>query len=145
MKYLLILLALIGGFYYANGRMAEMAVRASDTKQIHGEKFRQLVKETENEAPAYGVVVAEIIRVFGQKGKEDALWAINCFYGESRWRYNAVNDTNSNGTWDVGVAQINDVHGMSVPDRMDYKKNIKKAYEIYLRRGKSAWYSPRCR
>lgn len=92
------------------------------------------------------VIVAEIARVFEPEGKHVVVQAINCFYSESGLRAEAINDKNTNGTTDAGVAQINDVHKMSVKDRLDYKKNIAKAYQIYKGRGSnwSAWYGKLC-
>lgn len=40
---------------------------------------------------------------------------------------------NKNGTFDIGVFQINDVHGkrISRADRLDYEKNIRFAYQLH--------------
>lgn len=67
----------------------------------------------------------EIIRVFGHQAKE----ALCIAKMESGYRPTAANH-NTNGTWDLGVFQINDVHRMSWNDRMDPHKNIAKAKEI---------------
>lgn len=91
-------------------------------------------------------IVAYITKVFAPEGKHVVVQAINCFYSESGLRSNAVG-INRNGTNDVGVAQINSIHGMSTEDRMDYKKNIDKAYKIYKSRGNNfdAWYAKGCK
>ena len=91
-------------------------------------------------------VVTEIAHVFRKEGRHVIVKAILCFYGESGLRYDAVG-INKSGSKDGGIAQINDIHKMSLEDRLDYKKNITKAYEIYLNRGKNfnAWYAPSCR
>jgi len=89
-------------------------------------------------------VIDEISKVFKNEGKATVVKAINCFYSESKLNTLAYN-FNTNGTSDAGVAQINDVHGMSIEDRQDYKKNIKKAYKIFKKRGWSAWYAPACK
>lgn len=90
-------------------------------------------------------IVAYITKKFAPEGKHVVVQAINCFYSESGLRSNAVG-VNKNGTNDVGVAQINSIHGMSTEDRMDYKKNIDKAYKIYKSRGNwSAWYGKGCK
>lgn len=97
------------------------------------------------EAPELEQIVSYITKVFAPEGKQVVVKAIQCFYGESGLRNNAVG-VNKNGTNDVGVAQINSIHGMSTEDRMNYKKNIDKAYKIYKSRGNfSAWYAPACR
>lgn len=50
------------------------------------------------------------------------------------WNEKAVNH-NRNGSIDVGIAQINSIHGRSVEDMGDYRKNIDEAYQIYKRAG----------
>lgn len=70
-------------------------------------------------------IKAEIIRVFGPLADQALCIAKN----ESGYRPGAVNK-NRNGTFDVGVFQINDVHGMGWNDRMDARKNIAKAKQI---------------
>lgn len=95
-------------------------------------------------APKRSEIIAYIAKTFEPEGAQVMVKAVECFYSESGLRYNAVN-TNTNGTHDGGVAQINDVHKMTLEDRMDYQKNIDKAYEIYKRRGNfSAWYGKLC-
>ena len=89
-------------------------------------------------------IIGEINRTFKNESRVTIAKVIHCFFGESKLNPLAYN-FNKNGTADVGVAQINDVHGMSVEDRQDYRKNIKKAYEIFKRRGFSAWYHKNCR
>lgn len=96
------------------------------------------------EVPEFEKIVAYITKKFAPEGKHVVVQAINCFYSESGLRSNAVG-VNKNGSNDVGVAQINSIHGMSTEDRMDYKKNIDKAYKIYKSRGNfSAWYGKLC-
>lgn len=50
---------------------------------------------------------------------------------------------NRNGTFDIGIFQINDVHGkrISRADRLDYEKNIRFAYQLHQEQGHSfrAW------
>ena len=77
-------------------------------------------------------IQAEIVRVFGESAK-DALCIAKM---ESGFRADAVNSANSNGTADVGVFQINDIHSMSWDSRMDARINIAKAKEI-----RDAWGS----
>lgn len=89
-------------------------------------------------------IVGYITKVFAPEGKHVVIQAINCFYSESGLRNDAIGK-NNNGSNDVGVAQINSIHGMSIKDRMNYKKNIDKAYKIYKSRGNwSAWYGRGC-
>lgn len=104
------------------------------------------VMPTPTPTPTDKEVIDEITRVFEPEGKHIIVRAINCFYSESGLRWDAVG-TNKNGTHDGGVSQINDVHGLTLDERLDYKVNIQKAYEIYLRNGSSfrPWYAIGCR
>lgn len=90
-------------------------------------------------------IVAYIAYKFEPEGKDVVVRAINCFYSESGLRTNAYGE-NNNGTNDAGVAQINSIHGLSIEERMNYKANIDKAYDIYKGRGDnfSAWYGKLC-
>ena len=88
-------------------------------------------------------IVDEISRVFKNEGTKTVAKAIMCFYSESKLNTLAYN-FNSNGTADAGIAQINDVWGMSIEDRQDYRKNIRKAYEIYKKHGWTPWYGSGC-
>jgi len=85
-----------------------------------------------------------VIKKFEPEGRQVAVKALACFISESGLRNEAVN-VNHNGTNDVGVAQINSIHGLSTEDRMNYKKNIDKAYQIYKSRGWNAWYGAYCK
>lgn len=100
--------------------------------------------------PGTAEVIQYIAQVFKDEPAHIQVKAIECFYSESGLRWNAINDKNTNGTTDAGVAQINDVHKMSVQERLDFKKNIEKAYKIYLgknggRKNFAAWYGARCK
>lgn len=97
-------------------------------------------------SPTKENIVAYITKVFGRYGTDVAVQAINCFYSESGLRTEAVNDKNSNGTVDRGVAQINSIHGLSKEDAHDFIKNIDMAEKVYLRAGKSfrPWYGRLC-
>jgi len=60
---------------------------------------------------------------------------------ESGLRANATH-LNSNGTWDVGLMQLNDVHGYSWNQRLDPDFNLEAAYKIRMSWGNwSAWSS----
>lgn len=85
-----------------------------------------------------------IVEKFQPEGRGVATRALACFISESGLRTDAYN-WNTNNTADVGVAQINDVHGLSVEARKDWKANLDKAYQIYKRRGWSAWYGKGCK
>jgi len=80
-------------------------------------------------------IIAEIVRVFG----EEAPNAFNVLYCENRGLNPEAMNWNSNGTWDAGIFQVNEIHGHSLEDMKDYKKNIKVAKKIFDNRGWTAW------
>lgn len=88
-------------------------------------------------------LTAYIVKKWESHGRSEAVHALSCFISESGLRTDAVG-VNNNGSNDVGIAQINSIHGMSTEDRKDWKKNIDKAYSIYKSRGWSAWYGKGC-
>jgi len=58
---------------------------------------------------------------------------------ESGWKPTAKH-LNDNGTWDYGLFQINDVHGLSVEDRMDIYKSTEFAIKLLnSKRGFNHW------
>jgi hypothetical protein len=71
---------------------------------------------------------------------QDILTMIRIARAESGLRADAMN-RNSNGTFDLGVFQINDVHSkrISRADRLDFEKNIRFAYTLYQEQGFGPW------
>lgn len=55
---------------------------------------------------------------------------------ESGWKPTAKH-LNDNGTWDYGLFQINDVHGLSIADRIDIKKSTE--FTITLLKSVRSW------
>jgi hypothetical protein len=84
------------------------------------------------------------IRCSGEKlGKtnEQIMTLIRIMKCESNGRVDALNK-NTNGTFDVGVLQINDVHNkrISRADRMDFVKNIDFGWKLHTeQKGFHAW------
>lgn len=71
----------------------------------------------------------------------DIIIAINIAKAESGIRTDSIGK-NTNGTFDIGVFQINDVHSkrISREDRMDFVKNIKFAWTLRKEQGNwNAW------
>ena len=77
-----------------------------------------------------------IVDVFGDDSA-DAITIINkC---ENHAFSPKATNWNSNGTWDSGIFQINQVHGYSMEEMQDWKQNIDVAKKIFDNRGWSAW------
>jgi len=59
---------------------------------------------------------------------------------ESGLRPDAINK-NNNGTFDLGIGQINDVHNKQISrsDRLDFVKNIDFIYKLYQEQGLNPW------
>jgi len=99
---------------------------------------------TPSPTPDTKEVIDEITEVWKEEKKSDIIRAINCAYSESGFNPIALNK-NKNFTQDAGIFQINDIHKMTLEDRFNIKKNIKKAYEIFKsRKNWSAWYGEGC-
>ncbi len=154
-KILLVIIIFYGGSFFIKDPVIVSPVpevirkvSASDTQKMIDRAFahEELKKKQEEEnRPTKANIIAYIAKVFENEGTAVQVRAINCFYSESGLRTDAVSPTNKNGTIDRGVAQINSIHGMKPEDAHDFKKNIDKAYQIYKRRGFSAWYGKACK
>ena len=70
------------------------------------------------------------------KSNQDIMTMIRIMKCESGGRPDALNK-NTNGTFDVGVLQINDVHSkrISRQDRMDFVKNIDFGWKLHTEQG----------
>ena len=95
------------------------------------------------ENPSKTEIIAYIAKVWENEGVYEQARAISCFVSESGLRADAYN-FNANGTWDVGPAQLNSIHGL--PDDVVYNpyKNIDYAYKLWKRRGWQSWYGNNC-
>ena len=85
-----------------------------------------------------GEIEQEIYDVFG----DDWIEALAIFKCESKLKADAVSPKNNNGTYDVGIPQINTVHGIKAKWLKNYKIAILVAKQIFDEQGGwSAWYS----
>ena len=68
------------------------------------------------------------------------LIAIRIAKAESSLRPDAIGK-NTNGTYDMGVFQINDVHSKKISrvDRLDFVKNIDFAWDLKIKQGFNPW------
>lgn len=81
-------------------------------------------------------IINYIVEVFGEDSAEAITIIRKC--ENSKFDPKATN-WNKNGTWDTGIFQINQVHGYSLEDMQNYKKNIDVAKKIFDKRGWTAW------
>lgn len=84
-----------------------------------------------------GSVEEMVLKRWGKDTPE----ALAVFRAESGLRCDAYN-VNTNGTVDVGLAQINSVHfgdNFTIADAVDCEKNLDKAYEIWKQQGWTPW------
>lgn len=92
----------------------------------------QLADETTQEA------MRKVIRKVWRSDWEIGVKIAKC---ESGLRPNAFNGHNKNGTWDAGLFQVNQIHGISKEDLMNPYANAGYAYAIYNEQGVQPWYS----
>lgn len=77
-------------------------------------------------------ILSYIVEVFG----EDAADAITIIRKCENSAFNPeAENWNNNGTWDAGIFQVNQVHGYTIEEMKDWKKNIDAAYKIFKRAG----------
>ena len=59
--------------------------------------------------------------------------------GESGCNPQAINTSNSDGSTDTGLLQINSIHGIDPATLLDPAVNIQAAYRVYQSQGLEAW------
>jgi len=106
-----------------------------------------MVQEVNAEAPQPRAFCNDPMNCFRDVGEQmgmsnkDIMIAIRISKAECGMRPDALGK-NTNGTFDIGVMQINDVHGkrISRADRLDYEQNIRFAYKLRFEQGNwNAW------
>ena len=73
-----------------------------------------------------------IISKFGDDGGKAIAIVQTC--ENSKFDPKATN-WNRNGTWDTGIFQVNQVHGYTLEEMQNWKKNVDAAHKIYVRAG----------
>jgi hypothetical protein len=107
-------------------------------------EVRKLIKSASADETPFCYDPITCIRDVGEElgvPNKDILTMIRLANCESKMNPQALNK-NTNGTFDVGLLQINDVHGkrISRQDRMNFEKNIRFAYKLYQEQhGFQAW------
>ena len=143
MKYFLILISILFGIYLGinNPREVYQDTPVKDVSSIS----QPTSAPSPTPTPDTKEVIDEITEVWKDEKKSDIIRAINCGYGESGLRINAIN-INTNGTRDHSVFQVNDVHTKRYGQEFknDWRTNIRVAYQIFKNRGWDAWYARSC-
>lgn len=85
-------------------------------------------------ADGYEDVIDEINKVWG----EDNYIGLRIAYCESRFGRNRIH-TNTDGSHDISVFQINDRWHSHRGDILNWRENIRIAYEIYKEQGGRPW------
>lgn len=114
------------------------ALAPSQFDVVYVEKQVEVIKEVEVDRTFDSEkqqILGYIVEVFG----DDSVDAINVVYCENRGLRPDAENWNSNGTWDAGIFQVNQIHGQSMEDMKDWKKNIDFAYKLFKRGGWSQW------
>lgn len=140
----LIIMAIIACPLYDKYRKSSVSQPLSQT--ISNPVVKVIAQEDKYTSRGYKYCydVQTCIRDVGEElgfSNHDISIAMNIAKNESGYRTDAIN-LNTNKTADIGVFQINDVHGkrISREDRMDYIKNIKFAYQLRQEQGNwNAW------
>jgi len=98
------------------------------------------VKVTAKELITWDKIAIMIISEFKDLGPKVTQEALKIAYCESKWNEQAYNGSNTNGSNDAGVFQLNSIHKLDDSIRFDGLANIKWAKAKYVRDGNwSAW------
>ena len=108
---------------------SELDDEYSDTQAIPADEPADLPGYSSNNS-----IEEEIAEVFGAEHKI----AMAIAKAESGLNPRAIN-RNKNGSRDIGIFQINDRHGWSDKERLDWKTNIRIAKELRDRHGWTEW------
>lgn len=151
---ILVLIAILALIAYKRGwrlYVPTQEVKASEnailslSEHTHHEPVIDQNKLLQEELERYNHPTVEIVeQEIRKQAKEygvDVGTALRIAFAESNYIHDAKNFSNSDGTNDKGVYQINSIHGIPDSCRLDYKCNIKWAMEKMNREGFSAWNS----
>lgn len=91
-------------------------------------------------SPTVEQLIKEAFRDQGEKIVDQALKVARC---ESGQRPHAINIKNKNKSKDIGVFQINSVHGVNSRFLYDPRVNVAVARKLFDEQGWQPWYSSR--
>lgn len=131
----------IGSWTAIIGQYSAFENEHARMNQVHSTVFDHPLEEVRRDLTIDVIVMSEIISR-AEKSGVDARLALEIARAESEYRPHAKN-LNANGTWDKGVFQINDVHGVSDECRLSYVCNIDWAIHELAINGPGAWSASR--
>lgn len=136
---LLPLMVLYTGYQIISTGVLHPVKALAEVQFIEVEKPVEVIKEVEVDRTFITQkqqILAYIVEKFGDDAPDAIVLIRKCENGS--FNPEATN-WNRNGTWDAGIFQVNQVHGYSLEEMYDYKKNIDAAYKIFKGRGWTAW------
>lgn len=115
------------GLVYANSTHYVSGVPASDP--VSEKVFDKETEGISSDLPSQSI--QELINKYD--------WDKKVAYAVAKAESNLISDAyneNTNGSWDMGIFQINSIHGYGRQDMEDPAKNTESAYQIYLKAGR---------
>lgn len=107
----------------------------ADTVSVHRVQAVEPIEPEQPKIVPSNDIEAYILEVFGDE-YSNAMAILSC---ENKGLNPKATNHNRNGSLDVGIFQINSIHGYSQTYLENYRNNIDVAYKIYQRDGWSAW------
>lgn len=132
---MLLILGVIG--YFTQGYRKQISMMSSGYKVYAQTVERPYTEPTLADETTQEQMIAVIKKVW-RRDWETGVAIAKC---ESGLRPNAFNGSNTNGTWDAGLMQVNSIHGISKEDLFNPYANAGYAYSIYKEQGLQPWYS----
>lgn len=132
---LAVLLIMAFAQYYKNEGMAIAYAEAPIISPLGSPIVEpEVIQET-------GTARDEAIAIIKKVWRHDWKLGVALASCESGLRVTAINDSNTNGSTDTGLFQVNSIHGISREDLLNGYANAGYAYALYKEQGTNPWYS----
>lgn len=118
-------------FFGQSYNLSKMEVEATEYKSpiiVVDEKNRDYSEKQQ--------ILNYIVEVFGDDASDAIIIIGKC---ENKAFNPKAENWNTNGTWDAGIFQVNEIHGYSMEEMKNWKLNIDAAKKIFDASGWSAW------
>lgn len=126
-------LCLVYGNYNVEQDLINPLISINEVQQVQAV---EPTPEPDKCSPIENEIEQYICEVF-EDDYEDAMTILSC--ENASLNPLAINDANSNGSTDVGIFQINSIHGFTVAEMQDYRLNVDFAHKLMHRDTWSAW------